>query len=50
MPINCPDGQKARFRVKDTDKGQVRLAFCGNEVVEAKKLKEAAKNKEKLGS
>jgi hypothetical protein len=50
MPINCPKGGKARFRVNQTDKGQVRLAFCGNEVVEAKKLKSAAKEKKKLGS
>lgn len=33
MPIICPDGSKPRFRWK----GNVRLAFCGNQVVEVKK-------------
>lgn len=47
MPINCPNKEKPRFRVKDTSKGKVRLAFCGDEVVEAKKLKEKAKERVK---
>lgn len=50
MPINCPGGKKARFRVKKNEGGNVRLAFCGSEVVEAKKLETKAKKKEKLGS
>ena len=33
MPIICPGGQKPRFRWK----GNVRLTFCGNKVVETKK-------------
>lgn len=49
MPLNCPNG-KPRFRVKQQGESQVRLAFCGNTVVEAKKLEQAAKKKEKLGS
>jgi hypothetical protein len=32
----------ARFRVKQTPKGPVRLAFKGNKVVEAKNLKTGA--------
>lgn len=47
MPINCPNDQKPRYRVKKTDKGNVRLAFCGSEVVEAKKLKKKALEKKK---
>lgn len=50
MPIDCPNEQKPRYRVKKTDKGNVRLAFCGKEVVEAKKLKQKAMSKDKLGS
>ncbi len=33
MPVSCPGGGKARYRWKG---GKVRLAFCGNQVVEAK--------------
>lgn len=33
LPISCPGGQKPRYRWK----GNVRLAFCGNTVVEVKK-------------
>jgi len=36
--------------VKKQGDTQVRLAFCGNTVVEAKKLNDAVKKKEKLGS
>lgn len=50
LPINCPENQKPRFRVKDTSKGKVRLAFCGDEVVEAKKLKTKAKSESKRRS
>lgn len=50
MPIHCPEGGKPRFRVKKNEGGNVRLAFCGGEVVEAKKLDKAVKKKEKLGS
>ncbi len=32
MPIKCPGGLKPRYRFK----GKVRLAFCGNRVMEAK--------------
>jgi len=39
MPVRCKGGKKPRFRAKKAKKGTVRLAFCGNEVVEAKKLK-----------
>ena len=34
-----PLGKGVRYRVKATKKGKVRLAFRGNKVVEAKKLK-----------
>jgi len=50
LPINCPENQKPRFRVKDTSKGKIRLAFCGDEVVEAKKLKTKAKSESKRRS
>ena len=50
MPIACPGGGKPRFRVKKNEGADVRLAFCGNQVVEAKKLDTAVKKKEKLGS
>lgn len=50
MPINCPGGEKARFRVKKNEGGNVRLAFCGSKVVEATKLGEKAKKKGKLGA
>ena len=37
MPLSCPGEQKARYRFK---KGtNIRLAFCGNEVKEVKKMK-----------
>lgn len=49
MPINCPKGEKPRYRAKKTSKGTVRLAFCGNEVVEAKKLRKKAKQRGGLG-
>jgi len=39
MPISCPNGEKPRFRWK----GNVRLAFCGNKVVEVKKKHGKAK-------
>lgn len=39
MPV--PKG--TRFRVKHTPKGNVRLAFKGNKVIEAKKLPKAKK-------
>jgi len=32
MPISCPGGQKPRYRWK----GNMRLAFCGNTVIETK--------------
>jgi hypothetical protein len=38
MPIRCKGGQKPRYRVKSTKKGKVRLAFCGNKAVEARKM------------
>lgn len=39
LVIKCKKG-KPRFRVKITKSGKkVRLAFCGNKVVEAKRLK-----------
>lgn len=34
-----PLGKNVRYRVKETKKGKVRLAFRGNKVIEAKKLK-----------
>ena len=34
-----PQGKGVRYRVKTTKKGKVRLAFRGNKVVEARKLK-----------
>ncbi len=34
-----PLGQDIKYRVKQTSKGPVRLAFKGDEVVEAKNLK-----------
>lgn len=46
MPISCPAGGEPKYRVK----GKVRLAFCDNKVVEAKKLAQKAKAKKKLGS
>lgn len=40
MPINCPSGEKARYRVRKTGKGKAqRLAFCGDRVVESTKMK-----------
>ena len=33
MPIKCPGGQKPRYRWR----GNVRLTFCGNQIVETKK-------------
>lgn len=42
MPISCPGGEKPRYRAKKTEKGTVRLAFCGSKVVEAKKLRKKA--------
>ncbi len=39
MPVKCKNGMP-RFRVKKTKTGKkVRLAFCENKVVEAKRLK-----------
>lgn len=38
MPIKCRTG-KARYRMKKTRKGMIRLAFCGDKVIEAKKVK-----------
>lgn len=39
MPIRCEHGGKARYRWKRMKNGtKVRLAFCGNEVVETKTL------------
>jgi len=39
MPVKCKTG-KARYRVKTTKTGKkVRLAFCGNKVKEAKRIK-----------
>lgn len=51
MPISCPGGEKPRYRVKTTSKSheKIRLAFCGNKTVEAKKLSKKAKEKRKLG-
>ena len=34
-----PLGKGVRYRVKHTKKGNVRLAFRGNKVIEAKKLR-----------
>lgn len=34
-----PLGKGIRYRVKRTKKGKVRLAFRGNKVIEAKKLR-----------
>ena len=34
-----PLGKGVRYRVKHTEKGMVRLAFKGNKVIEAVKLK-----------
>lgn len=45
MPISCDNGQEPRYRVKKTGKAKIRLAFCGNEVVEHKKLKAKATGK-----
>ena len=43
MPITCDKG-KVRYRVKKEKSGEkIRLAFCGNKVVEAKKLKSNSK-------
>ncbi len=40
MVVRCKSGRKPRFRVKTTKTGKrVRLAFCNNRVVEAKKLR-----------
>jgi len=33
-----PLGKNVKYRVKDTPKGKVRLAFKGGKVIEAKKL------------
>lgn len=43
MPVKCKKG-KPRYRYK----GKVRLAFCGNKVVEAKKKSDIVKKKAKL--
>ncbi len=40
-----PLGKGIRYRVKQTDKGAVRLAFKGKKVVEAVKLKAKGKKK-----
>lgn len=37
MPLKCPG--KVRYRIKNTSKGKVRLAFCGNKVIETKNMK-----------
>jgi hypothetical protein len=37
MPLKC--GKKIRYRVVTRQSGKIRLAFCGNKVIEAKKLK-----------
>lgn len=39
MPLSCPGGNKPRYRWKEG----VRLAFCGNKVVETKKKGGTAK-------
>ena len=36
MPIKCKDGSKPRYRWIGQGGKMVRLAFCGNEVVERK--------------
>lgn len=38
MPIKCSKG-KVRYRVVTRTSGKVRLAFCGNKVLEAKLIK-----------
>ena len=38
-----PLGNNVRYRVKHTSKGNIRLAFRSNKVVEAKKLKKGKK-------
>ena len=45
MPITCKGGQKVRFRVKTVNGKKIRLAFCGNKVVETKKLPKKGKKK-----
>lgn len=40
-----PLGRGVRYRVKRTPKGNVRLAFKGNKVVEAKRLPKARKRR-----
>ena len=48
MPIKCKRNKKPRYRVKTTKTGKkVRLAFCGNKVVEAKKLGKRKKKKKR---
>jgi len=37
MPITCPNGSKPRYRWATIKGKKVRLAFCGNKVVEVKK-------------
>jgi hypothetical protein len=41
-----PLAGKVRYRMKKTKKGYVRLAFRGNEVVEAKNMKTGEKHTE----
>ena len=40
-----PLGPGIRYRVKQTKKGKVRLAFKGNKVVEAKKLPKKSRSR-----
>jgi len=37
MPIKCSNGQKPRYRWVKRGGKKIRLAFCGNKVVEVKK-------------
>lgn len=39
MPIECPSGEKPRYRFRKIKKGKQRLAFCNNKVVETKTYK-----------
>jgi len=43
-----PLGPGVRFRVKQTSKGPIRLAFRGNKVIETKNLKTGAMHTSKL--
>lgn len=50
MPVSCPGGKKARYRIRKTKKGHQRLAFCGNKVVEVTNMKKNRHGKLKKAS